>query len=92
MNSEILAKLREILAKLYSDEFSIRRIVDDSRIKSPQIVLSSNPTNTWHSVLTEADKLGRIDDLLRIVEDEYGTNNWAFAYLFSILIERNYRI
>jgi len=74
MNPKILADLRQILATLYPDEANIRRIVTDSGIDLPRIVFNSTAINTWHSVLTEAEKVHQIEALLDVVEDEYGNN------------------
>lgn len=70
-----LANLREILAELYPDESSIRRIIDDSGIDSTRIDLSSAPINNWHAILTYANKTNKVVTILDIAENEYKTNN-----------------
>ena len=48
------------------------------------------------STLIDSCVLGDFGDALRIhhcfSKEPFSKDNWAFAYLFSILIERNYRI
>lgn len=74
MNPKNFADLRNILAELITDEQSIRRIVDDAGIDRRNIDFRSNAKNIWHSVLTEAENLHRVEALLDVVADEYGDN------------------
>ncbi len=69
-----LTELRNILADFYPDDASMRRIIYDSGLKLPQILLNSTPQNNWHSILSEAQKTDQLDDLLKVVNQEYGTN------------------
>jgi hypothetical protein len=71
----IFIDLRKVLTNLYPSEYSIRRIVDDAGLDSRQIGFGSSPINVWHFVLMEAEKVGRVEALLRVVESEgYGNN------------------
>lgn len=72
--SPILTNLRKVLAYLYADELSIRRVIDDSGIDSARITFSGSIINIWHSILIEAKKTGQVDNLLSAVEYEYGGN------------------
>jgi hypothetical protein len=74
MNQTIFVDLRACLAKLYPDEYSIRRITADAGLDAWRIIFNSTPINNWHSILTEANKLTRIDALLDVVDREYGGN------------------
>lgn len=74
MNKKSFIDLRNVLAKLYPDILSIRRIVDDSGFDQPRIDFASNAIDTWHSVLTMAEKTGQISALFDVVKREYGTN------------------
>lgn len=74
MNRKILIDLRNVLAKLYTDERSIRRIVDDSGIDSSKLTIDIHTENSWHSVLSEAEKHYQVEALLQTVEHEYGNN------------------
>ncbi|MEZ4708788.1 MAG: effector-associated domain EAD1-containing protein [Caldilineaceae bacterium] len=66
--------LQRVLASLYPDLPSIRRIVDISGINQARIDFDPKAINSWHAVLKEAEKLGQVVALLDAVEPEYGTN------------------
>lgn len=70
---KIRLRLRDILAELYPSEADIRRIVDDAGLKWQRIE-KSTAINTWHSVLIVAEKTGKVEALLDVVEGEYGSN------------------
>lgn len=74
MKNDILKNLRSVLVKLYHTPASMRRIIDDAGLDFSRISLESNPGDSWHSILVEAEKLGQVDDLLSVVNDEYGRN------------------
>ena len=74
MNRDIFTNLRNVLAKLYPDQPSIRRIVDESGIDSLRVDLGSTTINNWHFILIEAEKNDCINILLEVVEGEYGNN------------------
>ena len=69
-----LVNLRNVLARLYSDETSARRIVADTGIDVSRIAFSTHSTNNWHAILTEAQKADQIDVLLDMALKEYGAN------------------
>lgn len=75
VSGEILVKLRNVLAMLYSDQSSIRRLVADADMHAAHIDLMGSSVNVWHSVLLEAQKAEKLDALLAVVEDDYGTNS-----------------
>jgi len=74
MNQTIFVQLQKVLAELYTDGSSIRRIVDNAGLDTGRITFTASAINTWHSVLVEADKVHRVEDLLAIVAEEYGKN------------------
>lgn len=74
MNQTIFVQLQKVLAKLYTDGSSIHRIVDNAGLDAGRITFTASAINTWHSVLVEADKVHRVEDLLAIVAEEYGKN------------------
>lgn len=74
MNPKILADLRGVLAMLYPDETSIRRIVTDAGIPSSPIAFSGSAANSWYAVLAEAEKLHKVPALLDAIATEYGGN------------------
>ena len=74
MNRQPLINLQKILTKLYEDERSIRRIVSDAGITSSTMYIDAHALNSWHSVLTEAEKHHQVETLLKAVENEFGNN------------------
>lgn len=74
MKQATLIELRTLLADLYQDVTSIRRIVYDAGIDASRINLNATPLDSWHMVLTEAEKRGQIAALLEIVKADYRTN------------------
>lgn len=74
MNTNIPTNLHNVLAHLYPDENSIRRIIVDSGLSLSHIALNSSPINNWSAVLTEAEKVNRVGPLLDVVEREYSNN------------------
>lgn len=74
MSENTLASLRDLLAQLYPDEASARRIVADAGIDPAKIAFTSHATNNWYAILNEARNVGRDNVLLDIVLREYGNN------------------
>jgi hypothetical protein len=74
VNREIFQKLRGILVKFYPEEPRVQRVIHDADIDSSRIHFGTDSQSIWHSVLTEAEKMGRVDELLRVVEIDYGTS------------------
>lgn len=74
MNPKILRQLRAILADLYPDEASIRRVATDAGIMLARLTLTSNALNNWDAVFHEARKSHRFDALLETAQEEYLTN------------------
>jgi len=73
---EAFAHLRNILTKLYADEPSARRIVNDAGINDKRISFSARAVDTWHGILREAKNTDKLDALFSVVlrPDEYGGN------------------
>lgn len=74
MKPKIHADLRNVLATLYPDERSIRCAVDDAGIDSSKMSIDAHALNSWHSVLSEAEKNYQVEALLKAVEAEYKYN------------------
>ncbi len=74
MKNDILKNLRSVLVRLYHTPASMRRVIDDAGLDFSRISLELNPSDSWHSILIEAKKLGQVDDLLSVVNGEYGSN------------------
>lgn len=74
MNRQSLANLQKVLATIYEDEHSIRRIVKDAGLTTASMRINDHALNSWYSVLHEAEKHSQVDQLLRIVAVEYPNN------------------
>jgi V8-like Glu-specific endopeptidase len=65
MNSR--ATIVRELAGLYADDDSVRRLLDFAAIPMTLVRFSNRPIDTWHSAVTEADRRGKLADLLKVV-------------------------
>ncbi|MBX3009930.1 MAG: hypothetical protein KF832_00435 [Caldilineaceae bacterium] len=66
-----LAALRNVLATLYPLQEDIHRIIADAGLDPAYIQLSTKAINHWHNILTEADKRGRMEPLIAVVQNEF---------------------
>lgn len=64
-------KLRKYLVELYGNERSIRQVVIDAGLPVGRINLSGAPENIWHDVLTEAEKVDKVEQLVETVCAEF---------------------
>jgi hypothetical protein len=71
--SATFATLRNVLAELYSDQQSARRIADDAALDSS--LMHGRVLDGWHALLGDAKKKGRVDVLIEKVMSEYGEND-----------------
>ena len=74
MTPEIFTDLRSVLAFLYADETSIRRVVADAGLVSARIKFNVAVIDIWYFVLDEAAKVQQVEALLAIAERDYGDN------------------
>lgn len=74
MNQKIPPQLRQILAELYPDERSIRRLVADAGLDVAAMPIDAHALNSWHAVLAEAAKHHQVAALLARAESEYPHN------------------
>lgn len=83
--SGILNEIELLLADLYPDEVTSRRIVGHAGIEDGPIAFDARANVNWHHILREADLRRKVDILLATVIDEYpeekklGTLRTAFA-------------
>lgn len=70
-NKQVLADLRNTLAKIYHDPVSVRRIVHDAGLESKMIDFNGPSVNNWNNVLLQAQKMDKLDALLSVVSSEY---------------------
>ena len=69
---EAFAALRNVLAELYSDEVSARRVASDAGLDIRRIAFSTRADNNWTAILTEAEKRGAVTTIVSIAQEEYG--------------------
>jgi hypothetical protein len=67
-------QLRDVLAALYPDEASARRIAGQSHLDLGRIAFSRTAVDNWHAVITETEHAGRQHELLTVVQHEYPEN------------------
>lgn len=70
-----LANLRSVLAVLYGDETSMRRVIADAGMSEGRISFSGQAINTWHAILREATNLHQVEALLQVALRDYGANH-----------------
>jgi hypothetical protein len=68
---EKLTVLRRVLCGLYPMQEDALRIVKDSKLDPAYVAFDRKAINTWFSILDEADKRGRVRDLIEYVLIEY---------------------
>lgn len=66
--------LRDMLAQLYPDEASARRIAAQANLDGTRIHFAARAVDSWHAILTEAVHTGRMEGVIRAVMQEYGGN------------------
>jgi hypothetical protein len=71
---DAVANLRSILAGLYLDEASARRVVADAGLNQQGISFDRTASNIWFSILHEAENTGKIEALFRVVLRDYEAN------------------
>jgi hypothetical protein len=78
---ELIPSVRKVLVDLYSSLSSAKRIADDAGVKLSNVDLHGPMTDVWHSILQEASKVNRIDELMAVVQNEYAdSQNWQVVY------------
>lgn len=75
VSSISFVELRNILAELYSDEDSARRVVTDASLDAKRIRFSGSAINIWNSILTEARNTENIVQLLDVILSDFVDNS-----------------
>jgi hypothetical protein len=79
-----LRTLRAILAELYPDKISALRVAEDAELPVVMLASQDRPIDNWHAILGEAQKRGRLPQLLQVVAAEYGESERLQAALRSV--------
>jgi hypothetical protein len=68
---EAMLAIRRELAGLYPAREDAVRVVTDAGLAPTQIAFSAKAINSWHNILDEAEKQGKVGALLGITLQEY---------------------
>lgn len=74
IRADILSPLAHVLAHLYSDQASARRLAQGAGLDLAHIAFDAKAINTWTAILTEAEFEGHTQTLLDQASGEYP--NW----------------
>jgi predicted DNA-binding protein (UPF0251 family) len=66
--------LRDVLAQLYPDEASARRIAAQAQLDSARIHFAPRAVDSWHAILTEAAHMGLMESVIAAAQQEYRAN------------------
>lgn len=67
----LLTRLRDALAELYPDATDARRVATDVLLSTNRIELTGKAVNVWQSILEEAEKQGKVRDVVALASREY---------------------
>lgn len=79
-------ELRKMLADLYDDEASARRIAHDAKLDVGQISFSTRSLDNWHNILLRTEKENKTTDLMGITLREFPKNENLFKAWHDYLI------
>lgn len=68
---ENLTNLNDVLAGLYPLTTDSIRIVDDAGLPKVLIAFQPRAIDNWHAILDEANKRGKVSDLIRVARKDY---------------------
>ncbi len=70
-HQQALVALRDVLASLYTDATTARRVASDAGLDLRQVSFSTRALDNWTAILDEAEKQGLVSDLVGIARKEY---------------------
>lgn len=71
MNHEERIALRKLLVALYDEPLTIRRVAEDAGLDLSRMALGGSALDCWHAVLGEAEKVGRVEQLILVARSDY---------------------
>ena len=83
MNSMRFPQLRDLLARLYPEAHTIRRVVDDAELDASRLPFQGTAQDLWHAILREAEHQQKTGALLAVVNRDYGANQEFQAFYRS---------
>ena len=84
---EALRQVRSLLVRLYANQSSIQRVVDDAELDSSQLDLQGVLNDVWHRVLLEAERQKRIGAIIKVAGNDYPESADELIQALYILIE-----
>lgn len=79
-------KLAEVLAELYSDDESARRIARTAGVDLTRVAFNAKAANTWSSLLNEADSQGKLAEVVRLAMQEYPSHQPLFDAMWYMQV------
>ncbi len=79
-----LRQLRTVLAQLYPDQSSARRVADDAGLNTLSINWHGSATDFWHALLQAAQNNEQLPALLAIAAEEYPNNSTLATVIRSV--------
>ena len=73
-NADRLLALRACLMNLYPETASARRVAEQAGLSLQRVAMSGRAVDTWHAILTEAERNDQIPDLIAVAHSEYPNN------------------
>ena len=71
--ADLLARIRDELARLYVERGDILRVLDEAGIAQTAINLEQKPVNVWARIVDEANHLGLVRQLLAVALRQYAS-------------------
>jgi WD40 repeat protein len=82
--SSLIARLRELLARLYPAVEDARMVVDETDLDARAIVLGGSALQFWYAILTAAENHGRLGDLASVVVQKHPGNDALTTLLLAL--------
>ncbi len=82
--SKKLTQLNDTLAELVPNAVGIEKYLRAAGLRPQMVSFNGNATDIWNSALSEADKTGKVNELVKAVLDKYPDD----PYLLAALEER----
>lgn len=79
-----LRRLRTILAHLYPEQQSARRVADDAGINTASVNWTGSAIDYWQALLQAAKNNGQLDGLLAVATEEYPGNRELAAAIAEV--------
>lgn len=83
--------LAEVLAELYNDDESARRIARGAGIDLARVAFNAKAGNTWSSLISEADSQGRLAEVVRFAMTEYPNHQPLFDAIWDMQMPPTHR-